>query len=510
MSLPCSPLLNRGWCQIASVQVGDDAARSARASAPAGGRAQPPTWAQSESRTTTCHVPSSYEYQSSPSWSRRAEVRLVPAAPASSQSWLPRPANASGPGAGPRSGVAVGELRGRAVLVGVVAEREDDARHPGEQAAVASSSSARRGRCRRRRRGSGRRRPRGRRQGGRRTAAARCRRDSDAPAPTATSPATGVAAGDEAGDTDEPRSPSERRTSDPPSSDGRPGRRTRREHDPARQRPWILARCRSRFRCARSVGAGARPGRPAASVAGLPRGALARSAGSSRSEQPVEVLRGVGDEVDVERADPLLEHAPHRLAEVGDRAHQRQPREALRLGPCRRRRRAARRPRRRSRSWLIEKLPRSKNGSPIPAYSQSTIRIRAPSSMKLAFSRSLWQGRISSGFVRQRELDPARDGLRQLVLGRDRDAARRGERPVRLDDPERDEQPGDRRPVVDPSQRVRDPRERRRPVDGLVRHRRAVDEPGHEIALGPEERDRPRGRRPRRRPRPSRRAPPRG
>ena len=47
------------------------------------------------------------------------------------------------------------------------------------------------------------------------------------------------------------------------------------------------------------------------------------------------------------------------------------------------------------------KLPRSKNGSPIPAYSQSTMRIRAPSSMKLALSRSLWHGRSSSGLARQ-------------------------------------------------------------------------------------------------------------
>ena len=38
-------------------------------------------------------------------------------------------------------------------------------------------------------------------------------------------------------------------------------------------------------------------------------------------------LVGVGDEVDVERADALLEDAPHRLAEVGDDPHQGQPRE---------------------------------------------------------------------------------------------------------------------------------------------------------------------------------------
>ena len=35
----------------------------------------------------------------------------------------------------------------------------------------------------------------------------------------------------------------------------------------------------------------------------------------------------------------------------------------------------------------------------MPAYSQSMIRIRDPSSMKLLFRRSLWQGRSSTGFA---------------------------------------------------------------------------------------------------------------
>ena len=43
--------------------------------------------------------------------------------------------------------------------------------------------------------------------------------------------------------------------------------------------------------------------------------------------------------------------------------------------------------------WLTEKFARSKNGSPIPAYSQSTITRRSPASMKFALSRSLWHGR---------------------------------------------------------------------------------------------------------------------
>ena len=50
-----------------------------------------------------------------------------------------------------------------------------------------------------------------------------------------------------------------------------------------------------------------------------------------------------------------------------------------------------------SSSWLIAKLARSKKRSPMPAYSQSTIRMRSPSSMKFAFRRSLWQGRSGAG-----------------------------------------------------------------------------------------------------------------
>src|SRR6185503_13639692 len=42
-------------------------------------------------------------------------------------------------------------------------------------------------------------------------------------------------------------------------------------------------------------------------------------------EEPVEVLRGIRDEVAGERRDALLEHAPHRLAEVRDDPHERDP-----------------------------------------------------------------------------------------------------------------------------------------------------------------------------------------
>jgi len=41
-----------------------------------------------------------------------------------------------------------------------------------------------------------------------------------------------------------------------------------------------------------------------------------------RAAEPIEVLGGVGDEVEVELGDPLLDDAPHRLAEVGHEAHE--------------------------------------------------------------------------------------------------------------------------------------------------------------------------------------------
>ena len=109
--------------------------------------------------------------------------------------------------------------------------------------------------------------------------------------------------------------------------------------------------------------------------------------------------------------------------------------------------------------------------------------------MKFAFSRSLWQGRSSTGCVRQGELDPAaRPRGRASYSARDRHAARRRQSAVRLDDAERHEQARDRRAVVDAAERVADAAQGLRLMDGLVRDRRALDEPGDEVALRPDER----------------------
>src|SRR5204862_7453265 len=52
----------------------------------------------------------------------------------------------------------------------------------------------------------------------------------------------------------------------------------------------------------------------------MERGAEARIGG--RPLEPLEMLVGVRAEVEVELRDPLLDDAPHRLAEVGHEAHQ--------------------------------------------------------------------------------------------------------------------------------------------------------------------------------------------
>ena len=141
------------------------------------------------------------------------------------------------------------------------------------------------------------------------------------------------------------------------------------------------------------------------------------------------------------------------------------------------------------RSWLTLKLARSKDGSPIPAYSQSTIRMRDPSSMKLALSRSLWHGRSSIGSARQASSmrrPTAAASSYSAGMGTPRAD---GQRAIRLDDAQRDEQAGDRRTAVDPPQRVGDPRQHLGLADLVVLDRRALDEAGDEVALGPDERD---------------------
>ena len=200
-------------------------------------------------------------------------------------------------------------------------------------------------------------------------------------------------------------------------------------------------------------------------------------------QQPIEGARRVRDEIDVERADPLLEDAPHRLAEVGDDPHQGQPgkpigpdgtvvggQQDLVLG---------------GRQLMVDAEVAEIEervahpgvfpvDDPDPRAVVDEVRVEQVVVARPQLDRVRQEG----------HLDPAADRRGRVVRRRDGDPARERQRPIRLDDPKRHEQPGDRRPVVDPAQRVGDPPERLGSVDGLVADRRPDDEPRDEVALG--------------------------
>ena len=123
----------------------------------------------------------------------------------------------------------------------------------------------------------------------------------------------------------------------------------------------------------------------------------------------------------------------------------------------------------------------------MPAYSQSTIRRRSPSSRKFAFRRSLWHG-TGAAPPRRLSMRPAISCARSYASGI---APPRCERclAVGLDDPEGVERPGNRRPVVERAQRRCDTLEHRRVAHVLERRCRARDEARDEPALGLHELD---------------------
>jgi hypothetical protein len=111
----------------------------------------------------------------------------------------------------------------------------------------------------------------------------------------------------------------------------------------------------------------------------------------------------------------------------------------------------------------------------MPAYSQSTIRMRWPSSMKFAFRRSLWHGRSSIGAWR------SASSIRRAIAWASSYSGG-------IATPVRDEEAGDRRAVVDPADRIGGAPERLRPVDGHVVDAHPDDELRDEVALRPDER----------------------
>ena len=135
------------------------------------------------------------------------------------------------------------------------------------------------------------------------------------------------------------------------------------------------------------------------------------------------------------------------------------------------------------------KLPRSKNGSPIPAYSQSTIRMRVAvvdevgvEQVVVARPQLERVGQAGRSSIR-RPIAGARSysgGIgtpRATASARYASTIRSGMN-----------RPGIAGPSWIAAERVGDAAERLRLVDRLVRDRRAHDEPGDEIALGPDER----------------------
>ena len=86
-------------------------------------------------------------------------------------------------------------------------------------------------------------------------------------------------------------------------------------------------------------------------------------------------------------------------------------------------------------------------------------------------------------------LDPVRGRLGPSVVLRGRPAVSRGGLRVGLDDPVRVEAARDVGPGVDGAKRVRDPDQVPWLAHPLRKHRRALDEPGHQESLGFDERD---------------------
>ncbi len=95
--------------------------------------------------------------------------------------------------------------------------------------------------------------------------------------------------------------------------------------------------------------------------------------------QPLAVAQALGrvaDEVGVERADRLLHHRPHALAELAHHLHQLQPRQAGGVTAPKYRRSSSSSPAASSPQFTL-RLPRSKHRSFMPAYSKSSSHTRS-------------------------------------------------------------------------------------------------------------------------------------
>ena len=194
----------------------------------------------------------------------------------------------------------------------------------------------------------------------------------------------------------------------------------------------------------------------------------------------------VAREVEVELGDGLLEHAPHRLAEVGHEAHQAEV--ALVVGSHLAEVGAQQLLDRRVLELVVARevgeveedvahprvLPVD---DPDPAAVVDEVRVQ-----EIVVTRAL-------GDVPSRAFDLVCD-LAGVRVGRwGRDPVRHRALSIDLDDAERVESGRDGLPRMDGAKRLRDPPERVRRPHRLGRHARPFDEPGHEVALGLDELD---------------------
>ena len=195
---------------------------------------------------------------------------------------------------------------------------------------------------------------------------------------------------------------------------------------------------------------------------------------AARRSQRVEPLLGVAGEVGLDRPERLLDHAPHALAEQAHDLHQLQPGDRGALGACRSTAGAASRRSASGNSPLTLRLPRSKNGSFIPAYSKSSSHARPWANSTFISVRSLWQGTGGDGRRLERPLDPPADLVQPLVARRRDDALGGGVPRMPLHDPVDGERLGERAARVEAADHVDDVRQ-------AVDERAVVEVPAAEV-----------------------------
>ena len=199
------------------------------------------------------------------------------------------------------------------------------------------------------------------------------------------------------------------------------------------------------------------------------RSARSKPASAALREEPVEVLVGVRDEVDVEGADPLLEDAPHRLAEVGHDPHQ-----EISAGQAAPGAHVAVVGRQQDRVLVRRQLVVDAEVAQVEerVAHPGVLPVDDPDPLAVVDEVGVEQVVVAGAQLDRaaRRASSIRRPIAsaELVLGRDRHATGDRQRPVGLDDPERDEQARDGRAVVDAADRVGHPAERLRLVDRLV------------------------------------------